>query len=243
MLAVIRVLVGALFLLRTTPFAVLVLRYAQWPFLGWPEVGWKMSAIGPTLPAWLCIALCLARTLSAVAFTIGFHARAAGIATAVMGYALLVNDAMAYTNTLHLLHAAVLVVALVDDRSPMSSVWLVRALPLSVYIFSGLAKLNAQWLSGETLVRLADEQTIASPTIVLAHARFFSVATAVFELALPLLLIVSRTRRWAMWMAAGFHLYLQLTVHPDVFGMMMIVLLLAFVEPQKQSPSQLASAG
>jgi len=243
MLAVMRVLVGTLFLLRTTPVAILLLPYAQFPFLGWPEHGWKMSAFGPTLPAWLCIALCFGRTVTAIAFTIGFHARASGIATAVMGYALLANDAMAYTNTLHLIHLAVLVIALADERSPISSIWLVRALPLSVYLFSGLAKLNAQWLSGRTLVSLVDQRTIASPSIVLAYARPLSVGMALFELALPMLLLAPRTRRAALWLAAAFHFYLQLTVHPDVFGMMMIVLLLAFVEPQKQSPSQLASAG
>lgn len=242
MLALVRVVVGALFLLRTTPIAVLVLPYARFPFLGWPESGWKMSALGPTLPAWLCIALCLVRTIAALGFTIGFRVRLAGIVTAVSGYALLVNDAMAYTNTLHLIHLAVLVVALADERSPTSSLWLVRALPISVYLFSGLAKLNAQWLSGKTLVSLVDQTLVKSP-VPIAWARSASVTMAAFELALPVLLLASRTRRAALWLAAGFHLYLQLTVHPDIFGMMMIALLLAFVEPQKQSPSQLASAG
>ena len=245
LLAIVRIAVGALFLLRTTPLAILVPPYARFPFLGWPETGWKMSALGPTLPAWVCIALCLVRTIAALLFTIGFRARAAGMTTAVTGYALLVNDAMAYTNTLHLIHAAVLILALTDSSvafavspapavSPTSSVWLVRALPISVYVFSGFAKLNAQWLSGKTLASLVDQSIVSTPlpAMIVRHARTASIGMAAFELALPVLLLVPISRRVALWLAAAFHLSLQLTVHPDIFGMMMIVLLIAFVEPQ-----------
>lgn len=240
-LAVIRIAVGLLFLLRTTPLARLLFSWAQFPFLGWPEDGWKAAAIGPTLPAWICIVLCLARTATAIAFTIGWRARGAGIATAVTGYVLLVNDAMAYTNTLHLIHLAVLVVALADSGSalairpvapvsPVSGLWLVRALPISVYVFSALAKMNAQWLDGKTLASLVERGEVAAPSFVLAHAKFASIAMAMFELGLPVLLLVPRLRRSALWIAASFHLALQLSVHPDVFGSMMIVLLIAFDE-------------
>lgn len=253
LMAIVRIVVGALFLLRTTPLAWLVLPWVRLPFLGWPEPGWKASAMGWLLPASLCIAACLVRTIAAIAFTIGFRGRMAGMVVAASGYPLLLNDAMAYTNTLHLIHLAVLVVALADSSvdfavrrevaiSPMSGVWLVRALPISVYLFSAVAKLNAQWLDGKTLPRLVDQGDVAIPSFVRAHPRSASIAMALLELALPVLLVIPRTRKIALFLGAAFHFGLQLSVHPDVFGLVMIALLIAFVD-QKQSPSHAASAG
>jgi hypothetical protein len=49
------------------------------------------------------------------------------------------------------------------------------------------------------------------------------------EIALPIALLATRTRRAAVACALLFHLGLQIGAHPDVMGAVMASLLLAFV--------------
>jgi hypothetical protein len=250
MLGIARVVFGALVLVRTTPllsfFHVPYLDGAS-PLLGWPSGGWHIAAFGLALPAAVVAALCIARTLAVVLFTIGVRTTAAGVAASALGYVVLAQNLMGYVNTLHLLLLGMLVLAVSGAGSrfalrperavdPPSGVGLVRALVVSVYAWSGLAKLNRSWLHGDALTQLHSygvvrgavaDALLASPT-GLATAAWGVAAT---ELALGPLLLWPRTRRAAMAVALLLHAVLEASVHPDFFGFAMAALLLSFVEP------------
>jgi hypothetical protein len=72
------------------------------------------------------------------------------------------QDALCFINTLHLLFLATILLALTDagctralwpdpPGSARSGLWLVRCSVVSVYAWSGIAKLQSNWLHGEAL--------------------------------------------------------------------------------------------
>jgi hypothetical protein len=103
-----------------------------------------------------------------------------------------------------------------------------------VYVWSGLAKLNGSWLSGEALASFRETGSIAGPLAdaLASSPRLLPGAAwlvALTELAIGPLLLARRTRRVAVVAALGFHAVLESVVHPDFFGFAMAILLLAFV--------------
>ena len=245
-LALLRLTVGTFFLLRTTPILLpLGFRFAQAPLAGWPARGWHLAAFGLALPAWTVAALAILRTVAAASFLAGFHARKAGVIAAAFGWVVLAQDALAYVNSIHLLYLSTLLVALADSSAELalrpepaasmrSSVWLLRALPMSVYAFAGLAKLNGEFLSGRALLAFREDGFVRGLIAPLAcatpaRAQAASVFVVIVELALPVLLALPRTRKLAVGIALVFHATLEVSMHPDVFGWLMIALLLPFV--------------
>ncbi len=241
-LAIVRIALGAIFLARTTGlFVPLGFRFAQWPLLGWPDGKWHIAFVA--LPSSVVMVLAVARTIAAACFLLGYRARAFGIVASLAGYAVLAQDALAYVNSLHLLFLSTLVVALTDcsselavrkepPRSVDSSTWLVRATPMSVYAFSAIAKLNAQFLSGRALLAFCADGAVhglgrvacASPP----RAELASLLVVATELALPVALFVRRTRRAALVVAVALHVGLELSIGPDVLGWTMLALLVSF---------------
>ena len=250
LLGVARILFGALVLLRTTPvLAPLHISYlgSTSPLLGWPTSTWHVAAGGLALPSGVVAALCIARTIAALLFTVGVRSREAGVAAGVLGWVVLSQDATAYINTLHLLFLGLVVLGLggagsawawrVERESdPRSGLLLVRALVVSVYAWSGVAKLNASWLRGDVLAQLQANEIVRGPLSDLLLSSSAGCAAAAWtiaatELAAGPLLLWPRTRRAALVAALVFHVALQVSVHPDFLGFAMTVLLLAFVEP------------
>lgn len=229
LLVVIRVTVGAIFLARTTPLlGWLGFRFAEPTLLGWPSQGFHVSFF--SIPAWLAATLVVVRTLAALAFTAGFRARVFGVVAAIAGWVLLADDALAYVNSLHLLYLATLFVALAD----VSTMWLVRAVPLSVYAFSALAKMNAEFVSGRALLGFCEDgilRGVVARAVCLTpgRANVASMLVIAGELALPILLAIRRTRHVALACAIVFHVTIEWTMHPDVFGWLMVTLLLSFL--------------
>jgi hypothetical protein len=253
MLGIARILFGALVLLRTTPLlAPLHVGFLQdaAPLLGWPTSAWHVAAFGLALPAGLVATLCIVRTLATIAFTVGMHAREAGTLAGIVGWIVLTQDAFAYINTLHLLFLGMIVLAMGDAGSavalraqvavdPPSGVGLVRALVVSVYAWSGLAKLNPSWLRGTALAQFHDYGMVRGPfaDAMLASASGRVAAawvTAAVEIALGPLLVLRRTRLIAVVLALTLHASIEASVHPDFFGLGMAVLLLAFVDLDAQ---------
>jgi hypothetical protein len=229
-LTIVRFALGAIFLVRTAPL------------LGWPDGKFHIALF--SLPAWLVSALVILRTLGALAFMLGFRARVAGIVASVCGYLVLAQDALSYVNTLHLLFLSTFLVALADATP--SGLWLVRGIPLSVYFFSGVAKLNAQFLSGSALLGFCEDGYLraaiarfacASPS----RAHDLSIAVAVVELSLPALLVYPRTRAWALVAALAFHATLEIAMRPDRFGWIMLALLVAFIPGLRRGRAQAGS--
>jgi hypothetical protein len=257
MLGIARALFGSLVVLRTTPllgFFHLPCQDGVSPLLGWPSGRWCIAAFGPALPPSAVAALCVGRTVAVVLFALGVWSTEAGVAASVLGYAALSQNVMGYVNTLHLLFAGMLVLAVggAGDRFALrrepaidarSGLWLVRALVISVYGWSGIAKLNGSWLRGDALLQLHDNRMV---TGALADALLGSPwlrvtaagSVAVTELALGPLLLWTRTRRAAIAVALLLHTVLQASVHPDFFGFAMAALLLSFVERRNAAVAQ-----
>jgi hypothetical protein len=261
-----RILFGLLALFRTTPalewLHVSYLRSVA-PLQGWPTGGWHVAAFGLALPAAVVASLCIARTIALALFTAGVHARESGVAAALLGWAVMTQDALAYINTLHLLCLGLVVLALGGGGStcallpdpevdPPSARALVQALVVSVYAWSGLAKLNASWLSGDALASFQETGAVAGPLAVVvassaASLRAAAWCTAITELAIGPLLLWTRTRTVAVAVALAFHAVLEIAVHPDFFGFAMGILLVSFAPgsavtgTQTTAPSQPAT--
>jgi Vitamin K-dependent gamma-carboxylase len=256
-----RVFIGTLVLVRTTPLLA-PLRVAflrdTWPLLGWPPRGWHVAAFDLALPDGIVASLCVLRTIAVAAFTLGAWTRASGIATGALGYLALSQDALSYFNTLHLLYASTVLLALAGSGSRLalrrersrqsdSGIALLRAFAVSVYAWGGIAKLNPDWLQGDALEQFSRERVIAG---MLADAALGSRAgrlacawtVVALELALGPLLLCRATRRFALPGALAFHVLLEGSVHPDVFGFAMAALLVTFWEPHWQGPSQCAAS-
>jgi hypothetical protein len=257
-----RVSFGVLVLCRTTPLlAGLHVPYlvSVSPLLGWPTDQWHVAAFGLALPAGAVAALCVARTAALVLFTAGIRAREAGVAAGLLGWAVLAQDAVAYINTLHLLCLGLVVLALGGGGSTLavlrereddlpSARALVQALVVSVYAWSGLAKLNASWLGGDALARFHEAGSVTGPIAdALASSPAVLRATAwivvLTELAIGPLLVWRRTRPAAVVAALVFHAVLESVVHPDFFGFAMAILLLAFVGDPPAGASGAAHMG
>ncbi len=247
-LAIVRIAVGAIFLARTTA----ILRFARAPLLGCPDGKWHVALIA--LPAALVAALSVVRTVAAVSFTVGYRAREAGVVAAVAGWVALAQDPLAYVNTLELLFVSTFLVALADSssnlalrrrpqRSMGSSLRLVRAIPISVYAFSAVAKLNPEFLSGRALLGFCADGEITGAIASAAcassdRAHALSLFVVACELSLPLALALPRTRFYALVAAIAFHTTLEVAMHPDVFGWIMLALLVAFIPGLRRGPDQ-----
>jgi hypothetical protein len=111
---------------------------------------------------------------------------------------------------------------------------------MSIYLASGLSKLDAAWLRGETLALLHRFNALGGPTWMLLHEWFgyggIAKLTCLTELALPGLLAYRVTRRPAVVVAASFHALISACMMVSTFGVQMVVLLLAFW-PNSRTPS------
>jgi hypothetical protein len=257
-----RILFGVLVLCRTTPvLGALRIPYlaSVTPLEGWPSDKWHVAAFGLALPAGVVAALCVARTVAVALFAAGVRSREAGVVGGFLGWVVLAQDAVAYINTMHLLYLGLVVLAIggggaalavLPEREPdpPSARALVQALVVSVYAWSGLAKLNASWLSGDALARLQGSGMVGgalAASVASSPARLAAVAwsVALLELALGPLLVWQKTRRVTIVGALAFHAILESAVHPDFFGFAMAILLLSFTgapAPQSQLRSQAA---
>ena len=162
---------GAVFLLRTTPllaaFHIPFLADTK-PLLGWPDGHAHFMPFIPALPDALLAALCIARTLAAVAFMIGVRARVAGLLAGGLGYVTVLQDPARFFTTHHVIFLGTMLLACTDavsacalrpgrTRSPASSAWLIRAWVASIYVWAAIAKLRPDWFDGRTFALLARE--------------------------------------------------------------------------------------
>lgn len=239
-----RAAIGALILLRTTPLLapldIWFLRDAH-PLLGWPTTAWSFA----WLPAPAIQTLCVARTLAALLFALGFWTRAAGVGCATAGYLVAAQQPLAFHFTIHLLYQSALLLGFVDSgcafavrpappRSPQSSYGLLRLFIVSIYAWAGLFKLRPDWLDGRTLAlyqRAGGLEGSLTATLLTTDGARAAAATCVaaFELIIGPLLLWRRTRGLALPMAFLFHLTLEVTAHPDLLGWGMMALLLCFL--------------
>jgi hypothetical protein len=268
-LGTIRVLVGILLLVRTTPLFFLVpglVRHHGGPLLGWPDGELHAAYGGLTFPPALTKTLVVFRMIGVVLFLLGVHARVAGIAVAVLGYLVWSQEPFSFIFTLHTLYLATAILALTDAvaaralrparvLSLETSVALVRAFVLSIYAWSAIAKLRGQWLDGSVLRVLRDGGFVSGPIArhVLATDLGLHVAawaTPLVELSLVPLLALRRTRAIGVALACVLHGVFEISMHPDVFGWLLVSLLVAFwpeknekKDKKKEASSHLPAMG
>ncbi|MEQ1500935.1 MAG: HTTM domain-containing protein [Myxococcota bacterium] len=116
--------------------------------------------------------------------------------------------------------------------------WTVNALRLQlglVYLFAGIAKLDAQWLAGHPLdIWLATRSSlpVLGPWLVqpwLAPA--MAIAGCAYDLTVPLWLALPRTRGAAYLVVVGFHVAVGVLFNIGVFPLLMIGLTPVFFDP------------
>jgi hypothetical protein len=261
-LALVRIAVGALLILRTTPLlAPLHLHFLRdvAPLLGWPDRGFHAPFPGLGLPAAVVAGLCVVRTAAALALLAGVWSRVAGVAAGLTGYLVLAQDEIGFVQTLHLLYGSALLVGLTDagaalalvpdrPRAPRSGLWLLRLWVASVYAWAGLAKLHADWLDGRALGFFLESGALGGPlagALLATPWRCALVARVVLagELALGPALVHPRTRRFGLLAALAFHLGIELMARPDLLGWIMTSLLVAFLPPDRQGVQAARSEG
>jgi uncharacterized membrane protein YphA (DoxX/SURF4 family) len=246
-LALCRIAIGALLLLRTTPLlAPLHLHFLRGvsPLFGWPDHGFHAPLPGLALPAPAIAALCVIRTIAAIALMLGVGSRPAGVIAGAAGYLVLAQDELAFVQTLHLLYGSAILIGLTDagaalairpdrPRAPASSLWLIRIWIASIYFWAGIAKLRADWLDGRAFAFFLEIRALRGPIAeaLLATPRArasLACAIAAMEILLGPALIHPRTRRLALALALSFHLGVELMSRPDLIGWTMASLLLVF---------------
>lgn len=244
-LALTRIAVGGLYLLRSTPLLSLfdpLLGADARPLLGWPQAS---TDFGIQLPAGLLAALCVLRTMAFLAFTVGWFPRPSGLLAVAAGYAVLLERPFDFTATQHLFLQATFLLALADvgaisalrrqsPRSAQTGLWMMRAFVVSVYTWAALAKARGDWLDGRTLLLFHHEARLRGPLADLLLAspdRAAIVAKLVFlaEASLGPLLVLPRSRVLGLLAATLFHVAIEWMGHPDVIGWVMLALLLVFV--------------
>jgi hypothetical protein len=227
-----RAALGVVFLVRTTPLVNLLpiqLARVRGPLLGWPEPGWPFAWGDLVLPAWTQIGAAIARTAAAALVLAGVRVRTAGLVAGVCGFVALSQDPFGFVYTLHALFLGTILLAAVDRSAEGARV--AQIFVASIYAWSALAKLNAEWLSGDTLGALA-EDGLVGPRAFLDHGPVRVLAAwgvIGAEIALPCALLLARTRRIALGLALVFHLVLEIAARPDVMGAVMASLLLVFL--------------
>ncbi|HEX2869925.1 MAG TPA: HTTM domain-containing protein [Polyangiaceae bacterium] len=243
-LGCLRIGIGCLILLRTTPLLAGLdipwLRSTD-PLLGWPTGGFDLGF----LPNSMIQALCVVRTIAAVLFTLGLGTRLAGLACGVSGLLVAAQYPLGFFFTIYLLYQAAILLACTDAASQLvlrpgkpaarvGGVWLLRAFLVSIYFWAGIYKLRADWLDGRTLVLFHQPSAIHGFLADLVFREAWAPALAAkavagFELCIGPLLLWSTSRRFALLAAYAFHVLLELSAHPDMLGWSMMVLLLCFV--------------
>jgi hypothetical protein len=255
-LAVARVALGAVLVVRTTALANLLpipLAHVRGPLFGWPEHGAPFAWLGLALPDGVKIGAAVLRTIAALLFFAGVRARIAGVAAALLGWVALSQDPFGFVFTLHTLFLGTIVLALGDATSELalvpdrpydaaSSARLLRTVLAAIYGWSAIAKLHGEWLRGDTLRALAEDRLV-TPLVrdPLLASGALRVATAwgvlAIEIVLAAAIVSAHARRRVLAGALAFHLALEVAARPDVMGFVMASLVVGAAWTPRQARS------
>jgi len=194
--------------------------------------------------------------LAALSLSLGLFTRvAAAIFFLLFSYAELIDQAT-YLNHYYLASLLALLLVFVPSesawsldawrraragRAPSASVpelayFVLRAQMAVVYLFAGLAKLDADWLFRAEPLTTWLRSRVESPLLVGLVAEpwvpfAMSWGGALFDLFVVPLLIVRRTRPFAFALAAFFHLTIWLLFPVGVFSFVMLLAITVFFDP------------
>jgi hypothetical protein len=205
-------------------------------------------SLGPEA-TWLLVVV---RTLSAGLLLVGVYSRTAALSLAVSGFWLMAADRYRYFHHLHLLWLTAAWLCLVPSGQRLSlgrwltkrpgsatlpswPVELLRLQCVGVYLASGIAKLDTDWLSGLTLQRVERVTLIGgklwNAAVSWVGHQWLAVAICVIELALVPLLLVRSTRSVGVGMAVLLHILITTSMEVSTFGAQMLLLLGLFLIP------------
>lgn len=116
---------------------------------------------------------------------------------------------------------------------PAWTLWLLRAQLGLVYFFGGVAKLEADWLSGVPGSMFLDNLALTAPLAEQEwSARAFALAGVAFDLLVVPGLLFRRTRPFAVAAAVAFHLMNAALFRIGIFPWLMLLSTPIFFEPE-----------
>ena len=212
----------------------------------------------PLLPPGSMWAFILLWVLAAIAFVIGWKTRIAGAVLAcVIGYSLMLDQQL-YSNHLYLLFLIVVLLTIADSGAAISidakhadraavpgwPIWLLKIQVTIVYIFSAVAKLTPQYLSGEVLTESLKQYgffTVPMAWRVPFAMKLLAIVAIVMELFVGLGLWSRRLRMVAVIAGVFFHAFIIAALDSSRLSLsiftleMFAVYLLFFDEDGRQS--------
>jgi hypothetical protein len=213
-----------------------------------PYVDWL-----PVLSPGMLSAFVLVWLLAAVMFVLGWKTRIAGaVLTCAIGYTLLL-DQQAYSNHLYLLLLIVMLLTIANSASTLSvdaraqsltetiEGWPVLLLKIQVsivYIFSAIAKITPEYLSGEVLRHSLKQYGYFAVPIswrVPSAMQVLAVVSIVLELFIGLALWSKRLRVVAVIVGVAFHAFILAAIDSSrlslgVFALEMFAVYLLFFD-------------
>lgn len=206
------------------------------------------SPLIPGLAGWpdsIVEVLVHGRTALAALLLLGIASRPVALALAAIGWGLMAADRFRYLHHLHLLFIACAWLALCPTSPHPAPRWpaqILRVQVLAIYAAAGLAKLDADWLSGRTLAQLADANLVTLPFDPGATGwAVAAAAVAGIELALVPLLALRRTRTAAVVLAIALHAMIDASMMVSTFSATMVLLVSLFLpwgEVVKDGPAR-----
>jgi vitamin K-dependent gamma-carboxylase len=253
-LAAFRVLFGALALLsiiRFWSYGWIDELYVQPSFhFTYYGFGWVVPWPAPWMHAHFAV-----MGLAALGLCLGIASRASALSFCLtFTYAELIEKA-SYLNHYYFVSLAALLLACMPcgaagsvdacwrrrrGRAPLAvrswCYWLLRVQLAAVYLFAGLAKLNADWLLSaqplESWLSLHADAPLIGPWLATPAAAYLaSYASAAFDLSIPLWLSLRRTRAHAYVAVILFHVGVWLLFPIGVFSWFMIGATTIFFDP------------
>jgi vitamin K-dependent gamma-carboxylase-like protein len=204
-------------------------------------------------------ALTVAQLVLALLMVVGWFARPSMIATALVGFYLLLCDRLAYHNNRYALFLFSLVLAFspcdrafvwrrpaktaAERKGPLWAARLAQMQMSIIYLASGGSKLlDSDWREG---LVIGDRLARATPLAVakgvpaslleaLAHPTFASALAKVAiltELFLAVGLFLPRTRSFALWWGVMFHLTIEVTSQVELFTWLSLAMYALFAVP------------
>lgn len=223
--------------------------------LGYEGFGW----VKPWRPGWLMWAHFVALGIAGLMlFTGGLHRLAAAAAFVLFTYVFLL-EVTNYLNHFYLVSLVLGVLILLpanatwsldamfmewkDYRVPAWTVWVLRALLAIVYIYAGIAKLNADWLGGEPmrtwLGRRTDTPLIGALFDKEWMVMLFTYGGLLLDLFVVPLMMWRPTRIPAYLLCVSFHLTNAVLFNIGIFPWFMIgatTIFFSYGWPRKAKP-------
>lgn len=119
------------------------------------------------------------------------------------------------------------------SKVPYWSIWILRFQLTLVYVFAGLAKINSDWLLEAMPLRIwlqgfRDLPLVGDAFASVWLAYVFSWFGCLYDLFIPVFLMLPRTRKWAYLLVIAFHVLTWLLFPIGIFPWVMIGITLIF---------------